>query len=166
MGRRNPNRFCVFSGCEKPVCARGLCMGHWKMRSIGKKLAPLHPYRRKNTQPRIICDEVYCPNHDLLGPCHVFRGSKNNFGYGKVAVMRDGKKRFVYVHRLCWEREVGKIPQGLVIDHKCRNPGCCNVDHLRLVTMKINSTENVIRKPRKKAAKHGLEKLETAPVVG
>ncbi len=48
------------------------------------------------------------------------------------------------VHRYIWECEVGPIPEGLVLDHQCRNRACCNVDHLRVVTYQVNSTENVV----------------------
>ena len=30
------------------------------------------------------------------------------------------------------------MPEGLVIDHKCRNRLCCNPDHLEAVTQAVN----------------------------
>lgn len=96
--------------------------------------------RSPGTPPRLICDEQPCPVASLSGPCHVFRGARNDSGYGVVRAF--GK--MVRVHRLAWEREVGPIPQGMVIDHQCRVRACCNVDHLRLVTLRQNNTENVI----------------------
>jgi hypothetical protein len=44
-------------------------------------------------------------------------------------------------HRLVYEIEIGPIPEGLVLDHLCRNKGCCNPDHLEPVTQR----ENVLR---------------------
>ena len=41
-------------------------------------------------------------------------------------------------HRLAWVLENGDIPEGMVIDHLCRNRACVNLDHLRLVTQQEN----------------------------
>ena len=46
-------------------------------------------------------------------------------GYGRVQI---------YAHRWMYEREVGPIPDGLQIDHLCRNPLCVNPEHLEPVT--------------------------------
>jgi hypothetical protein len=37
-----------------------------------------------------------------------------------------------------WEHLVGPVPDGLELDHLCRNPGCVNPDHLEPVTHKEN----------------------------
>lgn len=44
-------------------------------------------------------------------------------------------------HRISYELFKGDIPQGLHIDHLCRNRKCCNPDHLETVTNK----ENILR---------------------
>lgn len=48
------------------------------------------------------------------------------------------------VHRYVWEQTYGPIPTELELDHQCRNHGCCNVLHLRAVTHKVNTTENIV----------------------
>ena len=55
-------------------------------------------------------------------------------GYHKVRV--NGKQ--IRAHRWAWELVNGKIPNGMVIDHICRNRACVALDHLRVVTQKEN----------------------------
>lgn len=58
-------------------------------------------------------------------------------GYGHAWL--DGKQ--VKVHRAAYEALVGPIPEGLVIDHLCRNTACYNPAHLEPVT----NAENIRR---------------------
>lgn len=60
-------------------------------------------------------------------------------GNGYFQVQLDNK--VVRAHRMSYEMFVGDIPEGLVIDHLCRNPACVNPDHLEVVTNK----ENILR---------------------
>lgn len=41
-------------------------------------------------------------------------------------------------HRMMYQRTKGAIPEGLEIDHLCRNRLCCNPDHLEAVTARVN----------------------------
>lgn len=43
--------------------------------------------------------------------------------------------RYEMVHRSVYKMLVGPIPEGLTIDHLCRNRCCVNPDHLEPVTM-------------------------------
>jgi len=44
-------------------------------------------------------------------------------------------------HRAVYESERGPIPEGMTLDHLCRNRGCVNPDHLEPVT----NRENILR---------------------
>ena len=54
-------------------------------------------------------------------------------GSGGHAVTNIGG-RTVSAYRLMYERAKGLIPDGLELDHLCRNPSCINPDHLDPVT--------------------------------
>lgn len=53
---------------------------------------------------------------------------------GTVAAHGYGMTNRTYVHRMAYEEFVGPIPDGLQIDHLCRNRCCFNPDHLEAVT--------------------------------
>lgn len=61
--------------------------------------------------------------------CWQWTGGKSE-GYGRLSF--DGV--LYYTHRAMFEALVGPIPDGLTIDHLCRNRACCNPAHLEPVT--------------------------------
>lgn len=68
------------------------------------------------------------------GGCLLWTGKINNRGYGVFW----WRGRDIYAHRAAWEMQVGPIPAGLQIDHRCRVRRCVNVDHLEPVTGSVN----------------------------
>lgn len=67
--------------------------------------------------------------------CIEWTGPTNGVGYGVVALRGH---RF-YTHRLSYTEAFGPIPDGLVIDHLCKNTLCCNPAHLEAVTQQVNT---------------------------
>jgi HNH endonuclease len=71
--------------------------------------------------------------------CLIWTGSRTKAGYGNLNLA--GK--YVLAHRVAFTARYGEIPKRLdgdraVLDHLCRNRACVNVDHLELVTNRIN----------------------------
>ena len=66
----------------------------------------------------------------IVGECWEWQNYLRKDGYGAV-----GNK---LAHRISYEALVGPIPDGLTIDHLCRNRRCVNPAHLEPVTMAIN----------------------------
>jgi hypothetical protein len=64
------------------------------------------------------------------GACRVWPLRLNAAGYGRYKI----GPVVAYAHRAAWELTNGPIPQGLTIDHLCRNRGCVNLAHLEVVT--------------------------------
>lgn len=72
------------------------------------------------------------------GECRVWTG-KTAKGYGRMMI----RGREYQVHRVVYELEKGRIPEGLEIDHLCRNRACQRVEHLEPVTHRENDLRGI-----------------------
>jgi hypothetical protein len=75
---------------------------------------------------------VGTPNED---GCLPWTGYLDRKGYGRLKV---GNRKEAMAHRVAYELANGRIPEGLTIDHLCRNHRCVNAEHLEAVTNKVN----------------------------
>lgn len=78
--------------------------------------------------------------------CWPWLGALTSGGYGSVGVDSAVKT----AHRVVYELLVGPVPEGLDLDHLCRNRWCVNPDHLEPVTR----PENVRRGHAARRATH------------
>ncbi len=69
--------------------------------------------------------------------CWVWVGTKRRDGYGVIGL---GARELglIRAHRLSWLIQVGEIPVGAFLCHRCDNPSCVRVDHLFIGTAKEN----------------------------
>jgi hypothetical protein len=68
---------------------------------------------------------------DKTETCWIWTGAKQSRGYGNF--------QSKLAHRVSYERYVGKIPDGLTLDHLCRNRLCVNPAHLEPVSQYKNN---------------------------
>lgn len=78
-----------------------------------------------------------------------------NTGYGRYG-------RRSRAHRFAYERLVGAVPDGMELDHLCRNRRCVRPDHLQPVT----HTENIRRGAVTKLNREQAEAIRRDPRTG
>lgn len=87
-----------------------------------------------------------------VGDCWEWTANKSE-GYG---LLKRGQKQHK-AHRYVYEALVGPIPEGMTLDHLCRNRSCVNPDHLEPVTFAENARRSPagMRAVRKAHCKNG-----------
>ena len=123
---------CAVSGCERPVVikSRGLCGAHYKRFLRHGDPTAGAAYSHQPLAARI-SDAVA---RDAETGCWNWQLALNAAGYGIIGV----NCRPRLAHRIAYEEFVGSIPNGLELDHLCKNKRCVNPEHLEAVTRSEN----------------------------
>lgn len=94
--------------------------------------------------------------------CWNWKASTQSKGYGSFGVSAG---RTQLAHRIAYMLEVGDIPEGLLVRHKCDNRLCCNPKHLELGTIADNNHDSVMRGRNAKGERSGRAKLMDKEIV-
>jgi hypothetical protein len=73
------------------------------------------------------------------GECWEWTARVDRYGYGRFRLDR----KMELAHRVAYRIFVGDIPEGLTVDHLCRNRKCVNPAHLEAVSRKDNTLRGV-----------------------
>jgi hypothetical protein len=94
-------------------------------------------YRRVKTSGSTSSPRIDNLQHYAVEPSGCWRwiGSFWPNGYGKPSRPIHGTR---LAHRMMYSEHVGPIPDGMDLDHLCRNRWCCNPQHLEPVTRAVN----------------------------
>jgi hypothetical protein len=116
-----------------PLCACGCGVDAGVYRKSSLRGLPrkfIHGHHNRNPGvPYRIEDRGYTT------PCWIWRWALDKDGYARQW-NPGGSNR---AHRVFYEEHVGPIPEGMVIDHLCRECACVNPDHLEPVTIRENT---------------------------
>lgn len=85
-------------------------------------------------KPRSEREDAFWSRVVPTGFCWEWTGYRLDSGYGRMSFAG----RMQVAHRIAYQILVGEIPNGLQLDHLCRNRGCVNPDHLEPVTAQEN----------------------------
>lgn len=102
------------------------------MRRIAREIPPLDHFK-------FLSKIISTPDNE----CWTWGGFVENGRYGRFDIKNsEGKWNWFYAHRVSFLIFNGKLTDGLVVDHKCKNKSCVNPDHLREVTNRFNVVVN------------------------
>jgi hypothetical protein len=83
--------------------------------------------------------------------CLLWLGALTPEGYGKI--YDGGRMRFAHI--VAYELNVGRVPQGKELDHKCRVRCCVNWLHLEPVTQAVNAQRGWDARGKKRECRRG-----------
>lgn len=121
------DRTCIADGCDRNAKTRGLCQKHYLAAWRGNGPTPL--------PKRTSADRFWAAVDRAEHGCWPWKGSQRRGGYGRVRIAG----RDFAAHRVAYEMEIGAIPEGLELDHLCRNRLCVRPSHLEPVTGQVNT---------------------------
>ena len=111
---------------EQHAAQLGYMRAYRARKKAGLPSRPKPPSAQTESLPRPV---RFWARVDKSGDCWLWTGPQAN-GYGRAW----GGERSRWAHRIAYELANGPFPDGMELDHLCRNRLCCNPAHLEVVT--------------------------------
>lgn len=159
---------CSVDYCTRPAYfSNNLCQNHlarkrrgasdWRVRSRYEMTPEERFWDKVDKSGPVVDSSDLLTSPTVVGTnCWVWTAAVNKQGYGRYQY--EGKAR--PAHRLAYEWSGFVIPEGLYLDHLCRNPSCVNPDHLEPVTP-LQNVRRGKRYPEKCHKGHDLQRRES-----
>lgn len=123
IGYNYPSEMKCRSGVQPPS---GVAPSRWRAKMRTKSIPQLTPEQEERFWSKV---EVHQP-----AGCWEWSAEIDRWGYGRFSML----KKHWLAHRVAFSILIGQIPEGLQLDHLCRNRRCVNPDHLQTVTAREN----------------------------
>lgn len=127
---------CSIEGCERfGKLTRGWCAMHYK-----RAWRYGDPLLRRSPRGTPAIERFGHFVRMRADGCWEWTGARTRTGYGSFT---DAGSRKCQAHRFAYEHLVGPIPNGLELDHLCRNRWCVSPSHLQPVTHRENQRRGI-----------------------
>lgn len=131
-------------------------------RSQKSSLLSLPPHERARLAPQPVRDRFWS-KVNKTSRCWLWTGYRNSKGYGQFTWRTMGRQHLA--HRFVLMMDGIAIPDGMLVLHKCDNPGCVNPDHLFVGTAADNSSDMVFKLRSSRGEVHCHAKLRAEQVI-